>query len=139
MPNEELRVPWVIRQTSVAANSPHLGGRIDRLVQELAGGTRAHVAGLFDFDCVTVNAQPTREPWRRLVAADPHGELRRTLRAWLDQDMSPQRCAAALHVHRNTLRSRLHRIEQVTGLELGRVPSLLQLYLGPLLVSEPTT
>jgi 23S rRNA pseudouridine1911/1915/1917 synthase len=54
----------------VAADSPHLGGRIDRLVQELAGGTRAHVAGLFDFDCVAVNAQPTREPWRRLVAGD---------------------------------------------------------------------
>lgn len=83
-------------------------------------------------------ADPVSAPWRRLVAADPHGELRLTLRAWFDHDMSPQRCAAALHVHRNTLRARLHRIEQVTGLELGRVPSLLQLYLGPLLVSDPT-
>ncbi len=63
-------MPWITRQAVVNAKSPHVGGRIDRLVQELAGGTRAHVAGLFDFDCVLVNAQPTRETWRRLVEGD---------------------------------------------------------------------
>lgn len=75
-------------------------------------------------------------PWRALVAADRHGELRVTLRAWIASDLHPGHCAAALHVHRNTLRGRLHRIEQITGLPIGRVPSLLQLYLGPLLEAD---
>lgn len=74
-------------------------------------------------------------PWRALIAADRHGELRTTLRAWIEHDLHPGRCADALHVHRNTLRGRLERIERVTGLELRRVPSLVQLYLGPLLAA----
>jgi carbohydrate diacid regulator len=77
-------------------------------------------------------------PWRALVEADLHGELRATLQAWFEHDMSPARCAAALHIHRNTLRARLERIERVTGLELRRVTSLLRLYLGPLL-APPTS
>jgi 23S rRNA pseudouridine1911/1915/1917 synthase len=43
---------------------------VDRLVQELVGGTRAQVTGLFDCGCVTLNAQPTRETWQRLVVGD---------------------------------------------------------------------
>ena len=127
---DALRRAWVTAQDawSVAQVDTDLYERQDLALVALLCGLRD------DW-----RADPVSAPWRRLVAADPHGELRLTLRAWFDQEMSPQRCAAALHVHRNTLRARLHRIEQVTGLELGRVPSLLQLYLGPLLVSDPTT
>jgi carbohydrate diacid regulator len=78
-------------------------------------------------------ADAVSAPWRALVAADRHGDLRLTLRTWIEHDLHPGRCAEALHVHRNTLRARLQRIEQVTGLELRRVPHLVQLYLGPLL------
>lgn len=63
-------MPWITRQTVVAAASPHVGARIDRLVQELAGGTRSHVAGLFDHDCVTFNGQPMHEAGWRLAAGD---------------------------------------------------------------------
>jgi len=38
-------MPMIVRQTVVEAASPHLGGRIDRVVQELAGGSRSHVTG----------------------------------------------------------------------------------------------
>lgn len=78
-------------------------------------------------------AEEIAAPWRALEAADRHGELRATLRAWIEHDLHPGRCAAALHVHRNTLRGRLDRIERVTGLGVRRVPGLLQLYVGPLL------
>jgi carbohydrate diacid regulator len=81
-------------------------------------------------------AEAVAAPWLALVAADRHGELRATLRAWIRHDLNPGRCAAALHVHRNTLRGRLERIERVTGLELARVASILQLYVGPLLVLD---
>src|SRR5262245_42097263 len=63
-------VPWITQQSVVDAKSLHVGGRMDRLVQQMAGGTRDHVAGLFDFGCVTVNSQPTHETWRRLVVGD---------------------------------------------------------------------
>lgn len=79
-------------------------------------------------------ADAVSRPWRALVAADASGELRTTLRAWIDHGQQPGACAEALHVHRNTLRGRLERIEKITGLSLRRVPSLLQLYVGPLLV-----
>jgi 23S rRNA pseudouridine1911/1915/1917 synthase len=67
---EELTVPWITRRNVVDGSSRHLGGRIDRLVQELVGGTRSHIAGLFDFDCVSLNSQLTRDAWRRLAAGD---------------------------------------------------------------------
>jgi 23S rRNA pseudouridine1911/1915/1917 synthase len=63
-------MPWITRQAVVAAASPHVGGRIDRLVQALAGGTRSHVAGLFDHGCVTFNGQPMHETGWRLAAGD---------------------------------------------------------------------
>jgi 23S rRNA pseudouridine1911/1915/1917 synthase len=63
-------MPWITHQAVVDAVSPHVGGRIDRLVQELTGGTRSHVAGLFDHDCVTFNGQPMHEAGWRLAAGD---------------------------------------------------------------------
>jgi len=63
-------MPFLLRQAVVDASSPHVGGRIDRLVQELAGGTRSHVAGLFDYDCVTLNGRPMHETGWRLAAGD---------------------------------------------------------------------
>lgn len=63
-------MPWNIHEWTVADDSPHAGERADRLVQELAGGARAHVAGLFDHDCVSINGEITREGWRRLQAGD---------------------------------------------------------------------
>jgi 23S rRNA pseudouridine1911/1915/1917 synthase len=63
-------MPMIVRQTVVEAASPHLGGRIDRVVQELAGGSRSHVTGLFDAGCVTLNGQPTHETGWQLAAGD---------------------------------------------------------------------
>ncbi len=50
--------------------SAHEGGRVDRLVQELTGWSRAQVNGLFDHDCVYVNDVLTHEPGQRLAAGD---------------------------------------------------------------------
>ena len=63
-------MPFITCQAVIDAASPHAGGRIDRLVQELAGGTRSHVAGLFDHDCVTFNGQPMHETGWRLAVGD---------------------------------------------------------------------
>ncbi|MEU9357987.1 PucR family transcriptional regulator ligand-binding domain-containing protein [Streptomyces sp. NPDC048301] len=47
--------------------------------------------------------------------AEHHTELVATVRAFLDASGSWQRCAEQLHVHVNTLRYRLQRVEQLTG------------------------
>jgi DNA-binding PucR family transcriptional regulator len=42
-----------------------------------------------------------------------------TAETWLDTGCSAARASAALHVHRQTLYSRLARIAQLTGLDLA--------------------
>ena len=64
------RMPFITCQAVIDAASPHAGGRIDRLVQELAGGARSHVLGLFDHDCVTFNGQRMHETGWRLAVGD---------------------------------------------------------------------
>ncbi|MFE2186227.1 PucR family transcriptional regulator [Streptomyces sp. NPDC059455] len=68
---------------------------------------------------------PLREYDRRHRA-----ELIPTLEAFLDCDGSWTRCAARLHLHVNTLRYRVGRIEQLTGRELSRLEDKLDFFLA---------
>ncbi|MGW7694176.1 PucR family transcriptional regulator [Streptomyces asiaticus] len=68
---------------------------------------------------------PLREYDRRHRA-----ELIPTLEAFLDCDGSWTRCAARLHLHVNTLRYRIGRIEQLTGRELSRLEDKLDFFLA---------
>ena len=47
-----------------------------------------------------------------------------------DQGLSANRTAAALFVHRNTLRKRLQRIEAVLGVDLANMDDIAELYLA---------
>lgn len=51
-------------------------------------------------------------------AADPAGDLARTLRAWLAASCSWEDAAAVLGVHRHTVRNRVTRVERLTGRDL---------------------
>lgn len=66
-----------------------------------------------------------------LLEADSPGEARLvpTLRAYLASGMSAYKAAAALYVHRNTLRARLRRIEQLLGAPVVDLHLALQLAL----------
>ncbi|MEU9093972.1 PucR family transcriptional regulator ligand-binding domain-containing protein [Streptomyces sp. NPDC048428] len=57
-------------------------------------------------------------------------ELIPTLEAFLDCDGSWTRCAARLHLHVNTLRYRIGRIEQLTGRDLSRLEDKLDFFLA---------
>lgn len=57
-------------------------------------------------------------------------ELVPTLEAFLDSDGSWTRCAARLHLHVNTLRYRIGRIEQLTGRDLARLEDKLDFFLA---------
>ena len=69
-------------------------------------------------------------PLRRVLAQDSQGTLRTTLEAWCAHDGQVQACAQALGIHRNTLRYRLERIAELSGLDLNRLDQRLQLSLG---------
>ncbi|GGU39860.1 sugar diacid recognition domain-containing protein [Nocardioides albus] len=75
------------------------------------------------------------EPWQRLVATDRSGELVATFNAYIEHHASATAAAGALHVHRNTVRYRLSRIGEITGLRMDHLPDVLILYLGPVLGS----
>ncbi|MBT2387505.1 PucR family transcriptional regulator ligand-binding domain-containing protein [Streptomyces sp. ISL-11] len=57
-------------------------------------------------------------------------ELVPTLEAFLDCDGSWTRCATRLHLHVNTLRYRVGRIEQLTGRDLSRLEDKLDFFLA---------
>jgi DNA-binding PucR family transcriptional regulator len=57
-------------------------------------------------------------------------ELIPTLEAFLECDGSWTRCATRLHVHVNTLRYRVGRIEQLTGRDLSRLEDKLDFFLA---------
>lgn len=79
-------------------------------------------------------ADQLRQPVARLRAHDKSSQLlRRTLDAWFANDGNVAATANALHIHRNTLDYRLHRIAEVTGLDLGRTEDRLLLYVSSLL------
>ncbi|MFD0331068.1 PucR family transcriptional regulator [Streptacidiphilus monticola] len=68
----------------------------------------------------------------RVVSYDleHQADLVRTLEAFLQYDGSWTRCAAALHVHVNTLRYRIGRIEELTGRDLSRLEDRVDFFLA---------
>lgn len=108
-------------QTLELARRLRLSGRVSRrevLVPGLLASTPGYASEL------TALIEP-------LLAADGHGEARLvpTLRAYLASGLSPYKTAAALFVHRNTLRARLRRIEQLLGAPIVEMNLALQLAL----------
>ncbi|WP_028772326.1 sugar diacid recognition domain-containing protein [Shewanella waksmanii] len=69
-------------------------------------------------------------PYQRLLHSDKNQQLDKTLRAYLQHFGDLQTCAQSLYIHRNTLRYRLERIEQLTGINLQSLDGLLRLYVG---------
>ncbi|RKN38292.1 PucR family transcriptional regulator [Streptomyces hoynatensis] len=69
------------------------------------------------------------EPLREYDRAH-HSDLLATLEAFLEADGSWTRCAARLHLHVNTLRYRIGRIEQLTGRALTRLEDKVDFFLA---------
>lgn len=86
-------VPFLTRDIVINENSVHAGGRIDRCVQELVGGSRSFVTGLFDHQCVQLNGESHSDPGTRLQAGD-----RIDLRYEANRRYSP--CHRPQRVHR---------------------------------------
>lgn len=61
---------------------------------------------------------------------DHRSDLVRTLEQFLAHSGSWQRCAAAMHVHVNTLRYRIGRVEELTGRDLSSLEHRVDLFLA---------
>ncbi|WP_122664434.1 sugar diacid recognition domain-containing protein [Pseudomonas viridiflava] len=72
----------------------------------------------------------------KVRARDSNGQLMQTLRSWCEHSGQVQQCAAALGLHRNSLRYRMDRIAEITGLDLDRLDDVMTLYLGVQLLPE---
>jgi hypothetical protein len=55
-------------------------------------------------------------------------DLLHTIETWLSCGTSPERTAAALYIHRNTLRYRLKRYEELTGCDLSEVRCVVEIW-----------
>ncbi|GAA4839429.1 PucR family transcriptional regulator [Saccharopolyspora rosea] len=114
-------------------------GHARRLAQR--GEGRARVVGAADLasHAVLLASLPDelRSSYRRrllsrLIAYDRahNSDLVRTLRVFLDCSGSWSRCAKLLHVHVNTLRYRIQRIEEITGRNLTEFADRVDFYLA---------
>lgn len=114
-------------------------GYARRLAQRRRG--RAEVVGAAELATHKVLLASTPDELRRsyrerlladLLAYDEahHSELVRTLRTFLDCSGSWSRCAEVLHVHVNTLRYRIRRVEEITGRDLSEFATRVDFYLA---------
>ncbi|EPC5389596.1 sugar diacid recognition domain-containing protein [Serratia liquefaciens] len=78
-------------------------------------------------------AQELSRPWQVLSEQDEKGVLRSTLRHYFSRNCDQTQTAAELHIHVNTLRYRLQRIEAITELKINQLTDALQLYIGMLM------
>jgi hypothetical protein len=67
---------------------------------------------------------------RTLAALEPHPDLLRTVRVFLEQSASPARTARALHVHVNTVRYRIARASELLDADLTDFHTQIDVYLA---------
>lgn len=116
--DEAVELPTAWNEARTALSAAHrLGGQNVFLYEEL-GIVRLLLGSGDDPDLQTFIDEVTGP----LIAYDREsdGSLVRTLRAFFDADCSQRVAAERLFVHHKTLRYRLERIKQLTGLDLSR-------------------
>lgn len=62
--------------------------------------------------------------------------LMKTLYSWLKNDMSIQETSEDLYIHKNTLYYRIHKIEDITNLNLRKVDNLALMYIATKFLEE---
>jgi sugar diacid utilization regulator/putative methionine-R-sulfoxide reductase with GAF domain len=116
--DDVVELPSALNEARTALSAAHrLGGENVFLYEEL-GIVRLLLGSGDDPDLMTFIEEATGP----LLAydRDNDGSLIRTLRAFFDADCSQRVAAERLFIHHKTLRYRLERIKQLTGLDLSR-------------------
>jgi sugar diacid utilization regulator len=130
---------------STPAHRAALSGALDEAVHasrlaDLHGGPVAVVAG-DEVDSHVILLATVPDDVRRTFAvgvlgpvldydARHGGDLLPTVQAFLELDGSWRRCAETLHVHVNTVRYRVRRVEELTGRDLSRLDDRVDVFLA---------
>ncbi|MEU9348063.1 sugar diacid recognition domain-containing protein [Streptomyces sp. NPDC048278] len=107
-----------------------------RLGTRVADGTAVHlITDLRVHQMLTAVSQSARNRLVDLTTADLRAQpdwpaLRDTITAWCENGFNLVRASEALHVHRNTVVYRMHKIEQITGRPLREHRTTMALYLA---------
>ncbi|GEC18430.1 hypothetical protein PHY01_07130 [Pseudonocardia hydrocarbonoxydans] len=116
--DDVVELPSALNEARTALSAAHrLGGGNAFLYEEL-GIVRLLLGSGDDPDLMTFVEEVTGP--LLTYDRDNDGSLIRTLRAFFDADCSQRVAAERLFVHHKTLRYRLERIKQLTGLDLSR-------------------
>ncbi|HAS8220208.1 sugar diacid utilization regulator [Vibrio vulnificus] len=75
-------------------------------------------------------AEQLQAPLLKLQKKDSKGVLLKTLTAYFAQKCDACRTCQALHIHRNTLRYRIEKIEDITSLNFNNLNNTFQLYIA---------
>lgn len=112
---------------AAAAAAPALGSESAFVPWSALGANRTLVELLGDRDDVGGMLPSSFE---RLLASDEAGSLVATLERYLDLGGDARAAAEALHLHRSSLYARLHRIEEIAGVDLHSGEDRLELHLA---------
>ncbi|WP_192945794.1 sugar diacid recognition domain-containing protein [Vibrio fluvialis] len=94
---------------------------------------------LFEELRLPVLMSPLRDYWQgeqlceavvKLKQRDRSGQLMKTLQVLFEQGGNLSECANALYIHRNTLRYRLDKIAEITGISTQSFVGLVELYIA---------
>ncbi|AIC99183.1 hypothetical protein Q433_15515 [Bacillus subtilis subsp. subtilis str. OH 131.1] len=90
--------------------------------------------------CLTEISPGTRNefPQRVLGKALEHQELMNTIRTFFHHDLSLKQTAEDMHIHINTLRYRLSKAEQLTGLRFDRTEDIVTMYVALYFLDQDT-
>lgn len=99
------------------------GAGVKRYADAIPGG----VLGALSTEEVRLLARSRLAPLHAHESADG-ADLERTLRVWLEHDAHSERTAAALGIHRHTLRTRIARASTLLGTDLSSFPARAELW-----------
>ncbi len=84
----------------------------------------------------TWRMEQLKQPIVNLQKADPKGILLKTLKAFFNHNCDSAQTCKSLHIHRNTLRYRLDKINKETGLDINKINDSTYLYLASLMSNK---
>jgi len=131
------------RPVSELRAAPHSLRDAEIAVKRLAQQQHERLLDFADFDLGTLvvsEAPPERiqpKVEESLAVLRAHPALHAALVAYFRHDMDVMRTASALHLHHNTVRYRLTRVEELTGRSLRDPGTIASLYIALALAPEP--
>jgi len=105
-------------------------GKLSLLAQQLYSPKELALDILVKEMTPSWNGDQLINEYQKLVNVDKNGILCKTMKVYFDQNTDFGSTAKALHIHRNTLRYRLDKIETILATELRNINNLVRFYLA---------